>query len=120
MNKYFALAALIFTVSPAYAGDVGEFQAATINLEPFQGIIYYTNESDGYHVVATVAEGETGLPVRFEATLAEAQKLTISVPGRMGEKSRSFEISRVGEKLTVLEPQLMIEDAVAGAQALAR
>lgn len=73
MNKYFALAALIFTVSPAYAGDVGEFQAATINLEPFQGIIYYTNESDGYHVVATVAEGETGLPVRFEATLAEAQ-----------------------------------------------
>jgi hypothetical protein len=26
----------------------------------------------------------------------------------------------VGGKLTVLEPQLMIEDAVAGAQALAR
>ena len=75
---------------------------------------------DQYDVVATVAEGETALPVRFEATLAEAQKLTISVPGRMGEKSRSFEISRVGGKLTFLEPLLMIEDAVAGAQALAR
>jgi hypothetical protein len=35
MNKYFALAALIFSVSPAYAGEVAEFQAASINLEPF-------------------------------------------------------------------------------------
>jgi hypothetical protein len=52
--------------------------------------------------------------------LAAAQKVTISVPGKVGEKSRSFEISRVGDKLTIIEPQLVIEDAVAGAQALAR
>src|SRR5262249_35880647 len=120
MNKYFAVAALIFSVSPAYAGEVTEFQAATINLEPFQGVMYYTRGNDGYHVVATIAEGESGLPVRFEATLAEAQKMTISVPGKLGEKSRSFEISRVGGKLTVLEPQLVVHDTVAGAQALAR
>jgi hypothetical protein len=46
--------------------------------------------------------------------------MTISVPGKLGEKSRSFEISRVGGKLSVLEPQLVIDDTVAGAQALAR
>src|SRR5262245_2756727 len=120
MNKYFALAALIFSLSPAYAGEVAEFQAASINLEPFQGIIYYANGSDGYHIVATIAEGETGLPVRFEATLAEAQKVTISVPGKLGEKGQLFEISRMGGKLTILEPQLAIDDTVAGAQALAR
>ena len=120
MNKYFALAALIFSLSPAYAGEVAEFQAASINLEPFQGIIYYTNGSDGYHIVATIAEGETGLPVRFEATLAEAQKVTISVPGKVGEKGRSFEISRAGGKLTVLQPQLVSHDAAFAAQADAR
>src|SRR4029453_12141594 len=120
MNRHLAIAALILSVSPAYAGEVGEFQATSINLEPFQGIMYYTNASDGYHLVATIAEGETGLPVRFEATLAEAQKVTISVAGKVGEKSRSFEISRVGDKLTIVEPQLVIDDAVAGAQPLAR
>jgi hypothetical protein len=47
MNKYFALATLIFSVSPAYAGEVAEFQATSINLEPFQGVIYYTTGNDG-------------------------------------------------------------------------
>src|SRR5262245_62303588 len=108
MNKLYALAALMISVSPAYAGEVTEFQAASINLQPFQGVMYYTTEKDGYHVVATIAEGEMGLPVRFEATLTETQKMTISVAGKVGEKSRSFEISRVGGKVTILEPEFAI------------
>ena len=104
MNKYFAVAALIFSVSPAYAGEVTEFQAASINLEPFQGIVYYTNETDGYRVVTTISNGDAGMPVRFEATLLDGQKVTISVPGKLGEPTRALEIRRLQSKLVLAPP----------------
>jgi hypothetical protein len=106
MTKYLALGALFLTLSPAYAGEVAEFQAKGINLQAFEGVVYYTNAADGYHVVATIAEGERGMPVRFEVTLADAQKMTISVPGKPGEKSHIIEVSRTGGKLMLVEPDL--------------
>jgi hypothetical protein len=51
------------------------------------------------------------MPVRFEATLTDSQKVTISVPGNPGEKSRIVEISRSGDKLMLIEPQLTPETA---------
>src|SRR5262249_5155878 len=83
MNTYRSLAQLLLTLSPAHAGEMTELQAASINLAGFEGVVYYTNAADGYHLVATIAEGEAGMPVRFEATLADAQKVTISVPGKL-------------------------------------
>ena len=40
-------------------------QAESITLGEFHGIVYFTSEPDGYRVVATIAEDEAGLPVRF-------------------------------------------------------
>jgi hypothetical protein len=56
---------------------------------------------DGYRVVATIADGETGLPVRFQATLKGSQKLSISVPGNVGEQSHLVVISRAGAGLVI-------------------
>ncbi|ASY63241.1 hypothetical protein SJ05684_c17990 [Sinorhizobium sojae CCBAU 05684] len=52
-------------------------------------------------MVTTIAEGEAGVPVRFEATLGEGQSLVISVPGRLHEPGRALEISRAGGRLLV-------------------
>jgi hypothetical protein len=79
-------------------------EADSISLGDFRGVVYYTSEHDGYRVVATVAEGEAGLPIRFEVTLTEAQKVTITVPRKLGEMSQVLELSRRGEKLVVGKP----------------
>ena len=86
---------------PVHAGELVALKAESIELGGFRGIVYYTDEYDGYRVVATIAEGEAGLPVRFVATLAENQSITISVPGGLGILSRELKISRAGGKLIV-------------------
>ena len=63
-------------------------------------------------MVATFVEGENGLPVRFEASLAEAQKLSISVPGKLGEQSQVLEISRAAGKLLIAAKQNTPEEIV--------
>jgi hypothetical protein len=106
MYKYALLWALCLGAPPVLAGELVDLQAESIEIGGFRGVVYYTSEPKGYRVVATIAEGETGLPVRFEAVLAEAQKITISVPGKLGEMSHVLELSRAAGKLVVSEPQL--------------
>ena len=101
MYRYAFLAAICLLITPANAGEVDQFSAESISVGGFHGILYYTNEQDGYHVVSTISEGESGLPVRFEATITETQRLTISVPGKLGEQSQELEISRAGGKLVI-------------------
>jgi hypothetical protein len=101
MRKYISLVALCLTLTPVHAGEITDLQAESIDIGDFHGIVFYTGENDGYRVVATIAQGETGLPVRFEATLIEAQKITITVPGKLGEISQAIELTRVGSKLVV-------------------
>lgn len=89
--------------SPLHAGELSAMAGESIHLGGFHGVFYYTDENDGYRVIATIAEGEAGVPVRFSATLTEGQSATISVPGTLGEPDQSLEISRSGDKLTVSE-----------------
>ena len=103
INLIGGLAALTLAASPLHAGELSATAAESINLGRFHGVVYYTSENTGYRVVATIADGEDGLPVRFSATLAEDQSATISVPGKLGEPGQSLEISRSGKKLTVTE-----------------
>jgi hypothetical protein len=91
-------------LTPVQAGEITDLQAESIDVGDFHGIVFYTDEHDGYRVVATIAQGETGLPVRFEATISETQKLSISVPRKLGERSHVIEISRAGGKLLVARP----------------
>jgi hypothetical protein len=75
VGKYISLAALCLILTPAHAGEIGDLQAESIDVGGFHGVVYYTRGHDGYRVVATIAEGETGVPVRFEAVLTDTQKL---------------------------------------------
>ena len=112
MNRYIPIAALCLMLTPAHAGEIGELQAESIDLGGFHGVVYYATENEGYRVVATIAEGETGLPVRFEAVLTESQKMTITVPGKLGETSHVLEMSLAGGKLVVASPQASADAVV--------
>jgi len=106
MNRSFWLAALCFATTPAYAGELAEIQAASIDLSGFRGVVYYTSESDSHRVVTTMSNGDTGLPVRFEATLLDGQQVTISVPGKLNEPTQTLEVRRLQGKLVVAPPAL--------------
>jgi hypothetical protein len=101
MRRYTALVALCVAASSASAEELTALQGGSVELSTFHGVIYYTEENDGYRVVATIAASEGGFPVRFVATLAEGQKVAISVPGKLGEVSETVEFTRFGGKLVV-------------------
>src|SRR5262245_22786927 len=104
MYRFLLLAGLWFITSPAYASELTEIQAASIDVSGFRGVVYYTSESDGYRVVTTISEGENGLPLRFEASLLDGQKVIISVPGKLGEAAHALEVRRVHSTVTVAPP----------------
>jgi hypothetical protein len=97
----FGLAA---TALPLHAAELTPLTGESIDLGSFHGVLYYTSEEDGYRVVATIADGEDAIPVRFSATLAENQSATISIPGQSGKFSHCLKISRSGDKLILAEP----------------
>ena len=101
MRSCIFLTALCLGTVPVHAGELVAQKAESIVLGDFAGIVYYTSELDGYRVVATIAEGGAGLPVRFVVTLAESERITISVPGQLGQLSHEVDISRENGKLIV-------------------
>ena len=57
----------------------------SIDLGQFHGVVHpFTSEGDVYRVVATIADGEAGSPLRFSTTLAEHQSATILTTGQAG------------------------------------
>lgn len=84
--------------------ELAPVQAQSIRLAGFNGIVYYTVEQDGYHVVATLAFGPEGLPIRFVTTLGPGQRMLISVPQSVGQPPIEVEIRRNGGGLVVGEP----------------
>jgi len=95
-----ALALTVATVGGAGAETFQTPQARNLDLGPVKGIAYYTAEADGYHLVATLAD-ETSTPVRFIATLADGQKVTISTPGAAHEAGSVIDIVRSGDRLSI-------------------
>jgi hypothetical protein len=107
MHRYIALAALTAAaLTSAHAGELTPYGGESIALGSMRGVTYYTASASDYRVVTTLAEGESGLPVRFETTLADKQKLTVSVPGTLGDKTIALEIARAGDKVFVSRPQV--------------
>jgi hypothetical protein len=101
--KCIPLSVLCLAITPVYAGQLLEMEGASINVGSFHGVVFFTTQPDGYHIVVTIADGEAGLPVRFEASLTERQKLSITVPANLGQQSHVLVISRVAGKL-LMEP----------------
>jgi hypothetical protein len=99
------LAVFFLTASPLQAGELTAMEAQSIDVGRFHGVLYYTEEGRGYQVVATIADGEDGLPIRFSTTLAEDQSAFISVPGKSGESGSILEIVHSGDTLTLSEKE---------------
>ena len=69
----------------------------SIDLGGISGIAYYTVERDGFHVVATLAQGEAGTPIRVASVLAPGQRVVLSTPQQDG----AIEITRKGDNVLV-------------------
>ncbi len=76
-------------------------QGQTFDLGEMLGVAYYMAEQDGCHVVATLAEGETGAPVRFEAVLTPGQSVTLSSPSGQDGALTSVEFRRLQDQVLV-------------------
>ena len=89
----FALASL----QAAHADGLRPIAAKSIELGDVSGVAYYTIERDGFHVVTTLAPGESGTPIRVVSVLAPGQRVVLSTPHRAG----ALEISRKGDSVLV-------------------
>lgn len=104
-----ALALSLAAAAPAAAGEAQPLPmtpsgAHSVDLGHFQGVAYYTEEPQGFRVVATLATGEEGVPLRFVATLADRQKVSFSVPAPAGSPAATLEIERSGDRVLVTRP----------------
>ena len=93
----FALAA----VGTAKADRLRPMEGRKIDLGAVSGVVYYTLEGGGFRVVATLAQGEGGTPLRIEAVLAPGQSLRLSIPHEGGVAAETVEIRCRDDRLLV-------------------
>ena len=96
-NMLFAVAFGVASLIPADAESLRPMAGKSIDLGEISGIAYYTVERDGFHVVATLAQGEAGTPIRVVSVLAPGQRVVLSTPQQAG----AIEISRKGDSVLV-------------------
>ena len=89
------------TVGTAHADQLRPIEGRRISLGEVSGVVYYTVEHDGFRIVATLAQGESGTPVRFEAVLAAGQSVVLSIPREAGVPPDAVEIHRDGDQIQV-------------------
>jgi hypothetical protein len=73
-----AAAFTLASIGATHADGLRPIQGRSIDLGELSGIVYYTVEPDGFWVVATLAEGEVGTPVRIKAVLSTGQSIVLS------------------------------------------
>ena len=98
---FLAATLALATLGAAHADGLRPIEARSIDLGAVTGTAYYTVDPDGYRVVATVAQGAAGTPVRFEAVLSPGQTVRLSTPGQLGVAADTIEISRRDDELLV-------------------
>ena len=91
------------SIGAAHAEGLRPTEGRSIDLGALSGVAYYTVERDGFRVVATLAEGEAGTPVRVEAVLAPGQSIVLSVPRAVGIPPNAVEIRRRGDEVLVYD-----------------
>jgi hypothetical protein len=74
-NMLFAVAFVIASLTAARAEGLRPMEGKSIHLGEISGIAYYTIERDGFHVVATLAQGEAGTPIRVVSVLEPGQRV---------------------------------------------
>ncbi|MEH2560582.1 hypothetical protein [Bradyrhizobium sp. AZCC 2289] len=96
-NILFSAAFGIASLTAAHAEGLRPIEGKSIDLGGISGIAYYTVERDGFHVVATLAQGEAGTPIRVVSVLAPGQRVVLSTP----RQADAVEISRKGDNVLV-------------------
>jgi hypothetical protein len=96
-----AIGIAIAFIGAAHADTFRPLQAQHVDLGAFAGVAYYTAEKDGHHLVVTLQAGETGTPMRFAATLAPGEGVTLSVPRHAGEQPVELHFVRQGEQIVM-------------------
>ena len=91
------VAAAFASLDAAHADGLRPIDAMSIDLGEVSGVAYYTVERDGFHVVATLAQGMTGTPIRVVCVLAPDQSVAFSTP----DHANALEISRNGSSVLV-------------------
>jgi hypothetical protein len=96
-STLFAAAFTLASLGTGYANGLRPIEGQSIDLGDVSGVAYYTVEPDGFRVVATLAQGEAGTPIRFVSVLAPGQRVVLSTPHQSG----ALAISRNGNSLLV-------------------
>ena len=96
-STLFAAALTLASLGAARADHLQPIEATSIDLGDLSVVAYYTAESDGFHVVTTLAQGEAGTPVRVVSVLAPGQRVVLSTP----HQADALEISRNGDSVFV-------------------
>ena len=96
-NMLFAVAFGVASLTAARAEGLRPMEGKSIDLGEISGIAYYTVERDGFHVVATLAQGEAGTPIRVVSVLAPGQRVVLSTQ----QQADAIEISRKGDSVLV-------------------
>jgi predicted aconitase len=106
MNTFRTMLAAAFalaSIGAAHAEGLRPTEGRSIEFGQISGVAYYTVEPDGFRIVATLAQGETGTPVRFEAVLAPGQSVVLSTPREAGVAPHAVKISRHNDRVLVHE-----------------
>jgi len=104
MKRLMLATALVLPAATAGAGELAPMAGLH---HSFRGgasaLIYFTPETDGYHVVATVQtdNSEAMKIFRFTAILAAGQSAEVSVPHEAGTAADVIVIKRTGDNLSV-------------------
>ena len=96
-NMLFAAVFGIASLAAARADGLRPMEGKSIDLGEISGVAYYTVERDGFHVVATLAQGEAGTPIRVVSVLEPGQRVVLSTP----QQADAIEISRKGDSVLV-------------------
>jgi hypothetical protein len=85
----------------AHADGLKPIEGESFTLGAATGIVYYTEGAAGYRVVATMTDAADGTVLRFVATLAPEQSLTLSTPRGVGEPAIEVRLVRHGDRIFV-------------------
>lgn len=96
-----AVTVVLSGIGAAQADGIKPIQAQTIDLGTVAGTAYYTVEHDGFRVVTTLSQGETGTPLRMVTVLSAGQSIVLSTAADVGVEPLVFEIARVKDNVLV-------------------
>lgn len=100
-SSLLAAVAAVTVAGAVHAEALKPVQARKVDLGAVAGVAYYTVEKDGHRLVVSLKAPDADTPVRFVATLAPEQQVTLSVPRSAGEPALDVNFVRHGEKVEV-------------------